>query len=287
MVTRGRRQLAASSGLAEHGYAVLEGFLDRALVGVLRGAVRNALEAPPVAGCERPHNRLVPLRWNDPAVDLVLAGAERRRAVAGVTGGDDMRWISGYVSTKEPHTPALWWHQDWWCWDHPVALRPAPAQVLLLCYLTDTDSRNGALRLLPGSHRASSSLHAALPAAHAKGARLPPAHVALSDQPGQVTLSASAGDAVVIDYRLLHSTHPNSSSQRRDCLLLSFTPSWCTLDTDIRAHLIQHLAQPTRDEHPPRRSWHAELLPTFDDVRADLALSRDAPARFAVQTAAT
>jgi ectoine hydroxylase-related dioxygenase (phytanoyl-CoA dioxygenase family) len=278
-----RHQLRDSSaGFAEHGYAVLERFLDRALLEALRRAVRTALQAPPVAGCERPHNRLVPLRWNDPAVDLVLEGAERRRAVAAVTGGDDLRWISGYVSTKGPRTPPLWWHQDWWCWNHPASLRPAAAQVALLCYLSDTNPDNGALRLLPGSHRASVPLHTALPAAHAQDAEVALDHAALSDQPGQVTLNARAGDAIVLDYRLLHGTHPNLSAQRRDCLLLSFTPSWRRLDADIRAHLIQHLAQPTDDERPGRGSWHAELLPSFKGVRADLALNREAPTRFAV-----
>jgi ectoine hydroxylase-related dioxygenase (phytanoyl-CoA dioxygenase family) len=194
-----------------------------------------------------------------------------------------LRWVSGYVSTKEPRTPPLWWHQDWWCWNHPVTLRPAAAQVALLCYLTDTNQDNGALRLLPGSHRASVPLHAALRDTHAQDAELALDHVALSDQVGQVTLSARAGDAIVLDYRLLHGTHPNLSADRRDCLLLSFTPSWRGLDADIRAHLIQHLAQPTDDERPGRSSWHAELLPSFEGVRADLGLNREAPTRFAVR----
>jgi hypothetical protein len=271
-----------SAGFAEHGYGMLERFLDRALLGALRREVCTTLQAPPVAGCERPHNRLAPLRWNDRAVDLVLEGARRRREVATVIGADDLRWISGYISTKEGHTPPLWWHQDWWCWDHPVTLRPAAAQVLLLCYLSDTNAGKGALRVLPGSHRASVALHGKLRDAHAQGARLPLDHAALGDQPSQVTLSAKAGDAVVLDYRLLHGTHPNHSAERRDCLLLSFTPSWRRLDADIRAHLIQHLAQPTDHERPRRTSWQAKLLPSFEGVRADLALNREAPTRFAV-----
>src|SRR5215210_1091629 len=98
--------------LPAEGYAVLGGFLETALVAALRREVEVAREAPPVAGCERPHIRLVPLRWNDPVVDMVLEDAGRRRTVRAVTGGEDLRWISGYVSVKEPRTPALWWHQD-------------------------------------------------------------------------------------------------------------------------------------------------------------------------------
>ena len=152
---------------------MLEGFLDPALVAALRCEVDLALQAPQIAGCERPHNRLVPLRWDDRAVDLILEDANRRRAVVALTGGDDLRLISGYVSVKEPRTPALWWHQDWWCWDHPVSLRPAAPQVALLCYLSDTSDHSGALRVLPGSHHASVPLHATLLDAHGQGAELP------------------------------------------------------------------------------------------------------------------
>jgi hypothetical protein len=123
---------ASSADFSEAGYAQLAGFLNPQVLAAVRRAVRVALEAPPVVGCDRPHNRLAPLRWNDPPVDLILAGKERRRAVAAATSAEDLCWISGYVSVKEPRTPALGWHQDWWCWDHPVSLRRASAQVALL-----------------------------------------------------------------------------------------------------------------------------------------------------------
>ena len=268
--------------MREAGYATLRGFVGPAILARLRDAVETALQAPVIPGCERPHNRLVPLRWNDPVVSLLLAGAERRRAMRTVTGADDLRWISGYISVKEARTPALWWHQDWWCWDHPISFHAAPVQVAVLVYLSDTNEASGALRLLPGSHRRSVPLHGVLPGAHRHGENLPRDHAAFGDQPGQVTLSAAAGDAVVLDYRLLHGTHPNDSGARRDCILLSFAPSWRSLPSDLRAHLIQHLALPRPDERPPRARWRAELLPSFDDEPADLPLNRDAPARFAV-----
>jgi hypothetical protein len=270
-----------SHPLIREGFAVLRGFLNTALVAKLRRAVELALRGPPVPGCERPHGRLEPFRWNDAMVDLILRGTDRRRAVIEGTDASDLRWISGYISSKAPHTPALWWHQDWWCWDHPVSTHPAPAQVALLCYLTETTRDSGALRVLPGSHHASVPLHASLEKAHAKGERLPLADAAFRDQAGQVTLTASAGDAVVLDYRLLHATHPNASDERRDCVLLSFTPNWRQLPKDIRAHLIQHLALPREDEQASS-AWCAELLPTFSGQRADLNLNRSPPATFAV-----
>jgi ectoine hydroxylase-related dioxygenase (phytanoyl-CoA dioxygenase family) len=84
-----------------------------------------------------------------------------------------------------------------------------------LCYLTATSVQNGALRVLPGTHHKSAPIHAHLPEAHTEFAEtLDPSHMALSDQPGQVTLSLRAGDAVVMDYRLLHGTQANESATR-------------------------------------------------------------------------
>ncbi|HEX7299819.1 MAG TPA: phytanoyl-CoA dioxygenase family protein [Solirubrobacteraceae bacterium] len=204
-----------------------------------------------------------------------------------VLGGNDLRWISGYASLKEARSPALWWHQDWWCWDHAVSGRRAAAQVALLCYLTDTEARNGALRLLPGSHLRSAPIHALLPEAHSDSAEgLESEHPAMSDLVGQRTVAVSAGDAVVMDYRLLHGAHANDSDARRDAVLLTFTPSWTELPADIRAHLIDHPAQPRADEHPTA-PWQAMLLPQFRGERASLPLNRNAPARFDILTQRT
>lgn len=112
---------------AERGYVVIEDFLPPTVLAALRREVHASLQMPAVTGCERPHNRLVPLRWNDAAVHLVLEHPERRRRIAASIGAEDLRWISGYVSVKEAHTPPLWWHQDWWCWDHPVSVRSVAA----------------------------------------------------------------------------------------------------------------------------------------------------------------
>jgi ectoine hydroxylase-related dioxygenase (phytanoyl-CoA dioxygenase family) len=137
--------------------------------------------------------------------------------------------------------------------------------------------------VLPGSHRKRVELHGHLPEPHGRGAQaLDPRHAAASDHPGQSTLSLSAGDAVVIDYRLLHGTHANESGERRDCVLLSFTPSWRSLPSAIRGHLIDHLALPSAGEQPPAEGYEAELLPRFDGVRRSLRLNRIPPGDFAI-----
>jgi ectoine hydroxylase-related dioxygenase (phytanoyl-CoA dioxygenase family) len=268
-------------GFRRDGFALLEGFLEPSELAPIRADVGTFLTRPLPPGCERPHNTLAPLRWNDGIVRRMLSSKRRIAALVAAVGARDLRWISGYVSVKDAHSAPLWWHQDWWCWDHPVSYRPAPSQVAVLCYLADTTANNGALRVLSGTHHRSVELHRALPEAHAHDALdLDPGHAAVRDHPDQRTVEVRAGDAVVTDYRLLHGTHENCTPQRRDCLLLTFVPSWRDLPDDVRGHLIRHPALPAPSEQPARVAWHAELLPSFGGPPRDLPLNRVAPGEF-------
>jgi ectoine hydroxylase-related dioxygenase (phytanoyl-CoA dioxygenase family) len=231
------------------GYALLPQFVARDELPGLRRAVDETLTGPLPTGCERANNVLAPLQWNHPLVEALLS-PDRAAAVRAAANGDDLRFISAYVSVREPRSGELEWHRDWWCWDHPVTYRREASQVAVLCYLADTTETNAALRVVPGSHRKTPA------------PRRPR------------TLAARAGDAVVIDYRLLHGTHANRTGHRRDALLVSFTPSWKRLPRDIRAHLIRHPALPTAGEV-------GELLPHFDGTPLDLPVNREAPAQFA------
>jgi ectoine hydroxylase-related dioxygenase (phytanoyl-CoA dioxygenase family) len=261
------------SAFAIDGFARLPGFLGPDELRETSADVQQQIERERLSP-----NALVPCRWDIACVRHILGSAEKLACVAAAVGASDLRWISAYISTKEPGAGALAWHQDWWCWNHPVTYRAAAPQVALLCYLGDTDSASGALRVLPGSHRAAVPLHSGLPEAHTPVAG---SHPATLDQPEQKTVGARAGDAVVVDYRLLHGTHPNTSRDRRSCLLLSFAPDWHVLPDDVKAHLIQHPGQP--DELSDVEKAVQSVLPTYDGVRRDLPLSRTAPAAFAIR----
>jgi ectoine hydroxylase-related dioxygenase (phytanoyl-CoA dioxygenase family) len=167
-----------------------------------------------------------------------------------------------------------------------ISFERAPAQVAVLCYLSDTNLDTGALRVLPGSHRKSVPLHRLLPEAHSdESTALTLGHPAMVDQPGQVSLEVRAGDAVLTDYRLLHGTHANVGVHRRDCVLLSFAPNWSYLPEDLRSHLIQHPALPQRGEDTLTATT-TYLLPSFDGPRCDLPLNRNAPAQFDITATA-
>lgn len=271
----------AGTDLVADGFAVLRRFVSPDEIAACRDLVADVLGQSRSSACWRPHNTLVPLRWDDPVVARLLSARDRVRRLAECVDAADLRWISGYVSVKDPHSPPLWWHQDWWCWAHPISYQPAAPQVAVLCYLTDVSEDNGAPRVLPRTHRDFDALHLALPAAQDRDVmELGAAHPAMRDHEDQLTLRLSAGDAVVIDYRLLHGTHGNTTSVRRDCVLLNFAPAWGKLPPEIRAHLISHLALPAEDEPKRTAPWQVELLPAYAGVRRDLPVSRVPQRRF-------
>jgi hypothetical protein len=273
------------ASLARDGYVVLPSFLTEAEVGSLRPVVERLVATGGGETCARPHNTLVPLRWTDSVVGVVAGDHRRMKRLTGAINAPDLRWISGYVTVKDPHSLPLWWHQDWWCWSHPISYQQAAMQLAVVCYLVDTAPGNGGLRLLPRSHQRSHPVHAALPVGHRReSAASDPDHPVMQDQPGQVSLWLRAGDAVVMDYRLLHATHANASDRRRDGLLLNFAPAWSALPIEIRAHLIRHVALPGPGEDPPAHHPMTPLLPRHDGPRRDLLLSRDAPAAFAIMS---
>ena len=68
-------------------------------------------------------------------------------------GFEDTVFSSGYLISKPAKSPPLFWHQDWWGWDHPSSYTSTVAQFFVMIYLQKTDRENGCLRVIPGSHR--------------------------------------------------------------------------------------------------------------------------------------
>jgi ectoine hydroxylase-related dioxygenase (phytanoyl-CoA dioxygenase family) len=149
----------ADCGFELDGWALLPGFLSAGELVSIRANIASSLLAREPTCVRQPGNDLLPLRWDDFIVAEILRSKTHVQQIRDALAAPDLKWISGYISTKAPQSPALWWHQDWWCWDHPISFVPAAPQVAVLCYLTDTNERNGALRVLSGSHHASMPVH--------------------------------------------------------------------------------------------------------------------------------
>ena len=124
-------------------------------------------------------------------------------------GFDRPTGSSGFVISKPPRSPALFWHQDWWGWDDPCSYEPPPQQVFLMYYLVDTDRHNGCLRAIAGSHLHRHPMHEHVVEAHTDELRsmADPDHPAYRPAPGEVDVPVRAGDLVIGDSRLLHAAH--------------------------------------------------------------------------------
>ena len=153
------------TSLDREGFAVMDGFLKAGELPDIERLVDASLQGPSDQACRRPHNELTLLRWNSPLVPRLLGSAHRMQRLSEISDADDLRWISGYISIKAAHSPPLWWHQDWWCWDHPLSYQRASAQLAVLCYLTATGVHNGALRVLPGTDQRARTMKASSPEA--------------------------------------------------------------------------------------------------------------------------
>lgn len=231
------------------GFAVLHGLLPPATCRSVVRLVDAVAASPSDPLMSRTGNELFPLSWDSELLSPILGSAPRLERVGSASGATDLRFVSAYVSLKRAHSAALGWHQDWWCWDHPISRMAAAPQVAVICYLQDVAIGGGALRVLPGSHLHSTVLHDVIPEAHSLGARtLSNLHPAMQPHEGELPLEMRAGDAVVLDYRLLHGTYANMTPFRRDALLLSFAPHWSELPAEVREHLALHPALPTASE---------------------------------------
>lgn len=169
-----------------------------------------------------------------------LIANDRARAAFAELGFSDPRFSSGYVISKPPRSPALFWHQDWWGWDDPISYTAEIAQVFLFYYLTDTSRANGCLRLIRGSHRRRHPLHEA-PKAHADDVArvVDPDDRIYQPAPDEVAVPVRAGDLVIGDARVLHGSYPNGSDQERTLITLWFHPSFAALPEPMRARIYE------------------------------------------------
>lgn len=180
-------------------------------------------------------------------------------------GFTDPKFTDGYIISKPPHSPGLFWHYDWFAWDDPVSFEPRPPQVFFMYYLEDTRPDNGCLRVIPGSHCTHNPLHDVISKPH--DAALSSAKDLLrpefSIRPDEIDVPVSAGDLLIGDARLLHATHPNNTNHRRTVVTLWFQPDFSSLPDRVKAQMVQKTHQiPDEWPHDVRQEV-AKLNPVY------------------------
>ncbi|MEM7132731.1 MAG: phytanoyl-CoA dioxygenase family protein [Chloroflexota bacterium] len=186
------------------------------------------------------------------------------------------RWSSGFVISKPPKSPALFWHQDWWGWNDPISYTDVPQQLFLMYYLVDTTIENGCLRVLKGTHRKRHAMHDLLPEAHTDAIRraTDTTHPVYQALPDDIAVPVQAGDLVIGDARLLHGAYANQSDRRRTVITLWYHPAFDSSPERIQAHLSK---KQTRVAEWPDTAQQVvrPLVPTYEGAQEALEWNRD------------
>ena len=185
---RKRRQLERD------GFCLLENIIDTQMLAGLKTVTDDMLARQEAAHFEenRSQGSLVSV-FEDPFMAKLVAYKPMLAALTKL-GFDSPKWKSGYVISKPPESPPLFWHQDARFWDDPISYTPQIVQCFLMIYLVDTTPENGCLRLIPGSHLKRHPLHDALPDAHEDnlGRMDNPEHQAYQRAEGEVDVPVKA-----------------------------------------------------------------------------------------------
>ena len=261
--------------LIQDGYCVFENILTPEMVERTNAASNRLLDAQDAEYFEaqKSTGSLISI-YNDDFFAELVTWPKALNALREM-GFDQPTFSSGFIISKPPHSPPLFWHQDWWGWNDPVSYEPLPQQVFLMYYLVDTSRENGCLRLIEGSHLKRHPLHDLAPEAHTEDLRRvsDPDHPAYQSYPDERDVPVHAGDLVIGDSRLLHSAHANKSDQWRTVITLWYHPIYNELPESMRARLA--------NRHPIPDHWSedaaqkiAPLMPIYEGEGEELEWNR-------------
>ncbi len=252
--------------LIEEGFCVVPNVLDGEFVALLnREITRLAMSVPPGDRARRRSQGVMLSAMAHPLLADLIAHPPALEALAAMQFSDPT-FTDGYIISKPPHSPRLFWHYDWFAWNHPSAYEADPLQVFFMYYLVDTRVANGCLRVLPGSHRTHHRIHDQIDNPHSQGLSSAEdlGDPAFSSQPDERDVPVRAGDLVIGDARLLHAAHANASDRWRPVITLWFQPAFSRLAPSIKAQMVKK-TQPIPDDWPSSaRRKVAALHPSYD-----------------------
>lgn len=237
--------------IKQDGFAILRQFYDPHFITDMLAAAQKQFHTAVASGIKpfKALGSLLPITENEDYASAI--NNPLHKELLAKWGFERPRFSGGYAVTKPPHTPPSAWHQDWWGWNDPLSYTPFIHQLGFLIYLQDTRLENGCLRVIPGSHRKYLPLHAELTKTERMALREyeNPHHAAFQYADDEIDVAVNAGDLVVIDARVLHATHPNTSEHFRSMLVLWYYPEYPS----------KHV-QNTYEQNQEQALWHPKRL---------------------------
>ena len=253
--------------LLRDGFCLIENVLDAEILNRLRQATDLMLDAQDEEHKARFRSQgsMFSLPQTTDPVFAVLVAYPATLAALATLGYTEVTYTDGYIISKPPHSPQLFWHYDWFAWEEPEMFGPQPPQVFCMYYLTDTRIENGCLRVIPGSHVTYNPLHELIAEPHSEelGRANNLERAEFQPRADEIDLPVKAGDLVIGDARLLHAAHANQSDQRRTVLTLWYQPDYPSLPERVKAQMVAK-THPLAEAWPPEaKAKVAALYPVY------------------------
>lgn len=264
-----------SRQLIENGFCILNDILDSDVINRTREISMNSvlgLSGEQLADAKAAGSLI---NSDDEPGLAECVGNPRAVSALEAMGFGDVKFWKAVIISKPPHGPRLYWHQDCMMWDDPRAYSDYSPMIFLMYYLDDTSRENGCLRLLPGSHREWRELHG-MGMAH--GPEVSRAED-MSDPrfgsfSGEIDVPMKAGDLVVGDARLFHSTHGNESDKHRTVITIWFHPLFGGLQEQTQSW-IHHQFHDRHGEWPaPALESLGTLIPDYRGSAEPMKVNR-------------
>lgn len=178
-----------------------------------------------------------PVAHLDPRLEALFADPRLIQPMQDALNIDDVGPFTSKLNLKRAAEGSEFpYHQDYPYW-YVVVEEHAGDIATAIVFLDDAGAGNGALRVLPGSHR-----HGPAPRDPTDPTRFL-ADPARLDRHGEVTVEVPAGSVLLFGSLLVHRSSPNESGADRRALLLSFQPAGRPLfhERPFRAELVEQL----------------------------------------------
>ena len=216
-------------------------------------------DAGPIAGPLRQKSHLLFTWLND-----LIRHPGILDAVEDVIGPNILCWGSSFFIKEQRNTAYVSWHQDSTYW----GLEP-PDIITAWVALSDSNAANGAMRVVPGTHKLDQVPHHDTFAADNLLSRGQEVMVEV-DERQAVMLELAAGEMSLHHVRLIHGSDPNPSDQRRIGFRHPLYPDLCApgrrqpryRNAGARCRHVPHFEherRPDADMSPEAVAYHAAI----------------------------
>lgn len=185
-------------------------------------------------------------------------------AVEDIIGPDILCWGTSFFIKEKRNPGYVSWHQDSTYW----GLEP-PDIITAWVAFTDSTAANGAMRVIPGTHRLDQVPHRDTFAAENLLSRGQEIMVDVDERQAAM-LELAAGEMSLHHVRLIHGSDPNPSDDRRIGFAIRYIPTYvrqlagshdsATLVRGVdKYHHFEEEQRPLADMSPEAQAYHAAI----------------------------